>query len=268
MTGTRAVRSPRAAARDDPPPTVVVRTELARLRYGFPLWYTLAAPVVLVLPLGAVAAGSPEGQAGLLWETWRSVVLMFWGVLAPMGSALYAGLAVRQDQDARRLLYGYAFPRHRLLLGRFAALALLGMAQALLLGALLAGLGVLLGAPGGAAAAVAAGVVLTWLAGLGALALCLLVAEMWGFTATMCVGIAGMMFGALLADKSVWWAIPLAWPMRVVVPIADIHASGVPLPPGDPLSDAGVVPVALAMSFVLAAVLLGTASRHVNRKEL
>ncbi|ASU83345.1 hypothetical protein CDO52_11660 [Nocardiopsis gilva YIM 90087] len=269
MSATRTEPRPRArgVSRDDPSLFTVVGTELARQRGGFSLWFTLLLPAALVLPLGVIAAFSPEGQNGDVWKIWLNVVLMFWGILAPMAAALYAAVSVRQDDDARRLLYSYAFPRHRLFLGKFVALALVWLGSALILTALLSALAVALGQVGDIGT-VAAGVLLSWLAGLGSLALCLLVAHMWGFATTICVGVAGMMFGALLADKSVWWAIPLAWPMRVVVPLAEVFASGVPLPPEHPLMDTGVIPIAIALSAALSVVLLAIGSRYVNRKEL
>ncbi|MDT0301351.1 ABC-2 family transporter permease [Streptomonospora wellingtoniae] len=257
----------RARRRDDPSLITVAGVELARLRRGFPLWFTLGLPIALVLPLGLISVGSPEGQAGQLWGVWSGVVAMFWGVSLPMVGALYTSAAARQDEGARAVLYGYAVPRYRFLLGRFAALALLGSCQAGLLVALLAPMGAVLEEPQAAGAA-AASVLLPWAASLGPLVLCLLVAEEWGFAPTVCLGVLGSLFGALLADKSVWWAVPLGWPMTAVVPLADVRASGVPLPEGHPLTDAGIVPLVVALSAGLAAVLLAAGAYRVGRKEL
>lgn len=252
---------------DAPSWAVVLRTELTRLRRGFPLWYSILMPAFLILPLGLITAFSPEAQAGRAWDTWIQVVLMFWGVLLPMSAALYAGVAERQDDDARRLLYTYAFPRSRLLIGKFLALAVLSLASAFLLIAFFLLLGAGLGQTGDLGK-IAVGTLVPWAAFLGALALCLIITNAWGFTATMCTGVAGMMFGALLADKVVWWVIPLAWPMRMVVPIAGIEASGVPLPDHHPLNDLTVLPIGVGMSLALAVALLAVGARYVNRKEL
>lgn len=256
-----------SGAVDAPSWATVFGTELLRLRRGFPFWYSVLVPVALILPLGIITVFSPEAQAGRTWQTWLQVVLMFWGVLLPMSAGLYAGVAERQDDDARRLLYTYAFSRGRLLIGKFLALAVLSLASSLLLVLLLT----LLGASFGRTEdfpTIVAGALLPWAAFLGSLALCLLIANVWGFTATMCTGVAGMMFGALLADKVVWWVIPLAWPMRMVVPLAGIEASGVPLPDEHPLHDLTVLPAGVGLSVVLAAVLLAVGARYVNRKEL
>lgn len=256
-----------AGAVDAPSWATVFGTELLRLRRGFPFWYSLLVPASLILPMGIITVFSPEAQAGRAAETWSQVVLMFWGVLLPMSAALYAGVAERQDDDARRLLYTYAFPRGRLLIGKFLALAVLSLASSLLLLLLLALVGASLGRAEDIPTIVASSL-LPWAAFLGSLALCLLVANVWGFTATMCTGVAGMMFGALLADKVVWWVIPPAWPMRMVVPLAGIEASGVPLPAEHPLHDLTVLPVGVGLSIALAAVLLAVGARYVNRKEL
>lgn len=254
-------------ARDAPSVITVVGTELSRLGQRFPLWLTLGLPLALVLPHGLIAALSPEGRQGHVWEVWLQIVLMFWGIFLPMAAALYTAVSVRQDDEARRLLYSYAFPRSRLLLGKYVALTTMGLLSAVLLTCFLSLLAVAFGQSGDLPRVVAGGMV-PWLASLGTLALCLVVANVWGFAATVCTGVAGMMFGALLADKVVWWVIPLAWPMRVVVPLAGIEASGVPLPAEHPLNDLGVLPVAIGLSLTLAVLLLAVGSRYVNRKEL
>lgn len=258
---------PTEGATDSPSVGAVFRTEMLRARRGFPLWFSVGLPTALILPLGLVSAFAPEARENAVWEVWLRVVLMFWGILLPMGAALYAGVSVRQDDDARRLLYSYAFPRSRLLLGKYLALAALGLLSSLLLVVLLTGLALAFGELDTMPRVLMGGVV-PWAAGLGTLALCLVVAHAWGFTATMCTGVAGMMFGALLADKVVWWLIPLAWPMRMVVPIAGVEASGVPLPDTHPLHDMTVLPIGVGLSLALAVVVMTLGARYVNRKEL
>ncbi|QVQ54551.1 hypothetical protein J4H86_13330 [Spiractinospora alimapuensis] len=265
--GAARTAAPTEGATDAPSVGTVFGTELLRARRGFPLWFSIGLPTALILPLGLVSAFAPEARENAVWEIWLRVVLMFWGILLPMGAALYAGVSVRQDDDARRLLYSYAFPRGRLLLGKYLALATLGLLSSLLLVVLLTGLALGFGELD-TMARVVMGSLLPWAAGLGTLALCLVIAHAWGFTATMCTGVAGMMFGALLADKVVWWLIPLAWPMRMVVPIAGVEASGVPLPDTHPLHDMTVVPIGIGLSLTLAVVLLAVGARHVKRKEL
>ncbi|MFW5417297.1 hypothetical protein J0910_11855 [Nocardiopsis sp. CNT-189] len=267
MTATGPGTGTRHTARDDPSLLTVIALELGRLRRGFPFWMALLLPLVLVMPLGLIAAFSPEGKGGDVWGVWFSVTLLFWGVFQPMGCALYSAMSIRADRDARRLLYGYAFPRHRLLTAKYCALLAVGLASALLLALLLAAAAAALGGAS-AVAEVPGGVLIPWVAGAGTLALCLFTAEKWGFPVTAAIGVVGMVLAGTVADQPFWWAVPPVWPMRAVVPLAGIEASGVPLAPGDPLASTGVLPLVIALSAGLAAVLVAVAARHVNRKEL
>ncbi|MDA2814523.1 hypothetical protein O4J56_28020 [Nocardiopsis sp. RSe5-2] len=253
--------------RDDPSLATVTALDLARLRRGFPFWLSLVLPFALVLPLGVVAALSPEGLAGDVWGVWSGVTLMFWGLFLPMGAALYAGLSVRTDRDARRAMYAYAFPRRRLFLGRYLALLVHGLGSALLLTALLGAAGLVLAGPR-EAALVPAGVLLPWVGAAATLALCLAAAERWGTGAAVGIGVLGTLLGGTVADTAAWWFLPVVWPMRAVVPLAGVEASGVPLEPGDPLLSLAPLPLVAALSAGLAAVLLAAGAHHVDRKEL
>ncbi|WP_017576968.1 ABC transporter permease [Nocardiopsis kunsanensis] len=267
MTATGSDRISAPTIRDDPSLATVVAVEWEKLRRGFCLWLSLALPFVLILPLGLIAAFSPEGQAGDVWGIWFSVTLLFWGMFLPMGAALYAAMSVRADLDSRQVVYAYAFPRHRLLIGRFLALLLQWAVSALLLTVLLATVGALLIGPE-AALPVPAGVLVPWLGAAATLALCLMMAERWGTGPTAVVGVLGMLLGGIIADTSAWWFVPMVWPMRAVVPLAGIEANGVPLEPGDPLFSTAPLPVVVVLSFTLSIVLLAAGARHVNRKEL
>ncbi|WP_017591107.1 ABC-2 family transporter permease [Nocardiopsis potens] len=267
VTAATARPGPQEPVRDDPSLAAVFAVELGRLRTGLPFWLTVLLPVVLVLPLGLISAASPEGRAGALWQVWFGVVLMFWGTVQPMAAAVYAAASVRADRGARRIMYGYAFPRHRLLLGKYAALLTAGLCGSALLILLLSAAAVLLGSPE-EAVRVVPGVLVPWLGGAATLALCLAVAERWGFAATAGTGVAGMLLSALAGDAPFWWALPPVWPMRAVVPLAGVEASGVPLQPGDPLHSTAVLPAVVALSVLVAAVLLAVGARHVDRKEI
>jgi ABC-2 type transport system permease protein len=267
MTATGSDRTSPPVIRDDPSLATVVAVELDKLRRGFCLWFSLALPFVLILPLGLVAAASPEGRGGDVWGIWFSVTLLFWGMFLPMGAALYAAMSVRADAASRRVVYAYAFPRHRMLIGRFLALLVLWLGSALLLTLLLAAVGVVLVGPR-AALPVPMGVLVPWVGAAATLALCLVVAERWGTGLTSVVGVLGLLLSGVLADTSAWWFVPMVWPLRAVVPLAGIEASGVPLEPGDPLFSLEPLPLVAVLSSALAVVLLTAGARHVNRKEL
>ncbi|PWV48525.1 hypothetical protein [Nocardiopsis sp. L17-MgMaSL7] len=267
MTTTGSDRTSPPAIRDDPSIATVVAVELDKLRRGFCFWLSLVLPFVLVLPLGVVATLSPEGRSGDVWGIWFSVTLLFWGMFLPMAAALYSAMSVRADLASRRVVYAYAFPRHRVLLGRFLALLLLWLGSALLLALLLTVVGAVLVGPQ-AALPVPMGVLVPWVGAAATLALCLVVAERWGTGLTAVIGVLGMLLSGVIADTSAWWFVPMVWPLRAVVPLAGIEASGVPLEPGDPLFSLALLPVIAALSLALSIVLLAAGARHVNRKEL
>jgi ABC-2 type transport system permease protein len=246
----------------------VLRTELMRLRHGFLFWYSLLAPVVAAVPLYVGSATSPEAAAGQYWEVFRNVTLELWGIVVPMTAGLLAALSVRADQDAWRLMFSYAVPRRRYFAGKFAALAVLQLVSTTILAVLL-GIGALLrGKLFADLHTVLGGAYLPWVAGLATLAIAVYVATRWGLGAAITVGVAGMLCGALVSDKDIWAVIPMAWPMRVILPLAGIGPNGIPLPPDSPLRDLGVLPVALGLSLALTAVALWAGGEHLRRKQI
>ncbi|MFI5608588.1 ABC transporter permease [Amycolatopsis sp. NPDC051903] len=256
------------AVRDHPALWTVVGTELARMRRGFLLWYTILAPIAIAVPLYLGSLFSPEGASGDTWGVFSRVTLEFWGALVPMSAGLTAALAVRADNEAWRLLLSYAVPRWRYFAGKFGALAALNLVSSTILLAVLAGGAVLNGQVGEVLGTITAAAYLPWLAGLATSALALLVSVLWGLGPGITVGVVGLLAGTLTADKAFWFAIPVAWPMRVLLPVAGISPNGIALPPYSPLADPGVIPVAVALSVGLLAVLLAAGCRHLSRMEV
>lgn len=115
---------------------------------------------------------------------------------------------------------------------------------------------------------VVAAVYLPWLVGLSMTALAVLVAVMWGMGPSIGVGVAGLLCGALVSDKVFWFAVPFAWPMRVVLPLAGIGPNGVPLPKDSPVTEMSAIPLALGLAAVLTVVLLFIGRLHMIRKEI
>lgn len=254
--------------RDDPSLVTLISTEVMRLRRGFIGWYTVLAPIVIALPLYLGAALSPEGRNGLTWKTFTNVTLEFWGVLVPMTAALLAALSVRADQDSWRLMLSYAVPRWRYAVGKTAALAAFGLVSSLVLFAALLLGAAINGQLGDHLGMLAAASFLPWLAGLATTALAVAVAMAWGLGPTIALGVAGMLSGALISDKTFWYVVPFAWPMRVILPIAGIGPNGIPLTNRSPLTDRGVIPVAVGLSVSLAIVIAVAASLHMTKKEV
>ncbi|AFT99084.1 ABC transporter permease [Nocardia brasiliensis] len=254
--------------RDQPSLWHVTATELSRMRRGFIGWFVILVPIVLTVPLYPMSLASPEGKSGHAWMVFRDVTLEGWGVLIPMTAALLAALSVRADQDAWRLLFSYAVPRTKYLLGKYFALAALSAVSTTLLAALLCVGAALGGRLGSSIGTIVAASFLPWLAGLGCAAVALVVSMVWGLGPTIAIGVVGMMSGMLIADKTWWMAVPFAWPMRVILPLAGIGPNGVPLPADSPVRDHGVILPAIALSFGLAAVVLALGSAHLERKEI
>lgn len=258
----------RARQRDNPSLATVTGTELARNKRGFIFWYHLLAPVVITVPLFLGALGSSEAKAGQTFEVFRNVTLEFWGVLVPMTAGLAAALAVRADQDPWRLLLSYGVPRGRYFVGKVAALGVLGFVSSTVLMVMLTLGSVISGRFPEGIGTVAAAVYLPWLVGLSMTALAVLVAVMWGMGPSIGVGVAGLLCGALVSDKVFWFAVPFAWPMRVVLPLAGIGPNGVPLPKDSPVTDMSAIPLALGLAAALTVVLLFVGRLHMIRKEI
>jgi ABC-2 type transport system permease protein len=264
-----AVQPPPAPEKRDTPSLVtVVGTELARSKRGFLPWYHMLAPVIITVPLFLGSLGSSEAKAGQTFEVFRNVTLEFWGVLVPMTAGLAAALSVRADQDAWRLLLSYGVPRWRYFVGKVAMLGVLGLLSSTVLLVMLSLGAAISGTFPEAMGTVAAAVYLPWLVGLSMTALAVLVVMVWGMGPGVGVGVAGLLCGALVSDKSFWYAVPFSWPMRVVLPLAGIGPNGVPLPDGSPVTEMSAIPLAVALSAVLTVLLLVAGSLHMSRKEI
>ena len=255
------------APRDDPSLLTVTATELARLRHGFLIVYTLLAPVAIAIPLYLGSVFSPEGASGHTWDTFSNVSFEFWGALVPMSAGLAAALAVRADEDALTLLLSYAVPRWRYLAGKFLALAAMALLSTTIFAVLLA-IGALINGQPDDLGMVLAGSYLPWVAGLASMAIALVVALRWGLGPAVAVGVTGLLSGALLADKMLWPAVPFAWPMRVILPIAGIGANGIALPAGSPLRDTSAIAICVALSVFVTAAVLAVGAAYVNRQEV
>lgn len=261
-------RTARRGGADSPPLRTVVGTELTRLRRGFVGWYATLLPIVVGVPLYVGSVFSPEGATGRTWDVFSNVTLEFWGVLIPVTAALFCALSVRADADAQRIMYSYAVPRWRYHLGKFGAIMALQVFSASVLVLVLLGGAAITGQTGSAIGMILAASYLPVLAGAAATAIDLAVAELAGFGPTMALGVLGMLAGALVSDKTIWFVIPWAWSMRVILPLAGIGPNGIPLPPLSPLADTGPLYVALVLSVVVGAVAAALGSVQATRKEI
>jgi hypothetical protein len=253
---------------DAPSMFTLISTELIRVRSGFIAWYTVLSPIVIAIPLYLGSIFSPEGRSGRLWDTFSNVTLEFWGVLIPMTAGLIAALAVRADTEPWRFLFSYAIPRWRYFTAKVAALAITQLVSSTILVVMLAGGALLTGQLSNATGMILGAAYLSWAAGVAATALAVLFSAAWGIGPGIAWGVGGLLAGALIADKSIWYVLPPAWPMRVILPLAEIYPNGLPLPPDSPLRDMTAIPLALALSAVVTILTLVVGGRYLARKEV
>ncbi|MBB6174716.1 ABC-2 type transport system permease protein [Nocardiopsis mwathae] len=267
MTTSELTGRTRATARDDPPLALLSTLAFTRLRHGLPLWAALLPPLVMGALLALTVFTAPTDTRDLVWDHWLALTLYLWAVVAPMSAGLYAIGAHQADEDAKRVMYAYAFPRHRHLIAALATVTALWAASALLLTSLITAAALVHGTPADALTALP-GTLVPVLATLPTLVLCLLAAEAWGMAGPACVGVAGMLFGALTGDKPYWWAIPPAWPTRSVIPIAETRGIGDYFAPDHPLLDPAALPAILGAAAVLTTVLVAVGAWYIDRKEV
>jgi ABC-2 type transport system permease protein len=75
-------------------------------------------------------------------------------------------------------------------------------------------------------------------------------------------GIVWQIAGTVQAESSHWLMMPWTWAVRPLLPLYEIHASGVPLEPGSPIVSCPVIPgvlTSLVGALVVAAVAIATA---------
>ena len=85
-------------------------------------------------------------------------------------------------------------------------------------------------------------------------------------TVILQVGI-GDVLGILFATKSNWWLCPYSWTARMITPVLGILPNGTLAPSGDPLLNPSVVPIGIALSLVLFALLLLATTVWFSRQE-
>ncbi|MFI5493471.1 ABC transporter permease [Actinoplanes sp. NPDC051859] len=254
--------------RDNPSIWTVTSTELTRLRRGFIAWYALLAPVVTTVPLFMGSLFAPNGPGEHTWKIFSTSTLNLWGMLVPMSAGLLAALSIRSDQDSWRLMLSYAVPRRRYFTGKVAALSLLGLVSSTVLFIMLLVAAAINGQLTQAVGLAAGAAFLPWLVGLATTGIAVLVAAAWGLGPSIAVGVVGMFGGLIVADKSYWYAVPFSWPMRALQAVAGVGTNGIPLSAGNSFAGGHTIPMAVALSVVVLALVLLVGGRLMTRKEV
>lgn len=256
-TSTKATGPPRVGL------GTLVGTELTRVGRGFGRRYTILVSVALLLMIASVVL-RPPGPLGH-WVMTRDMTLQLWTNFAPLHCALLAGMAVRQDTASMRFLLSYPISRVSLFAAKFVALAVLTLVPQAVVFLGLSGVSFLYG--GDPFSAVFGQVFIPWVAGLGVLALMLLVATAWGLVASIGIGVGGLVL-VVVADMAAWMAVPFAWAYRSLIPLVGVHPSGIRVEPGHPALDPAAIPVAVGLSLVLTVLALFVGGLVMKRRQM
>ncbi|MCI1982764.1 MAG: lantibiotic immunity ABC transporter MutE/EpiE family permease subunit [Oscillospiraceae bacterium] len=99
--------------------------------------------------------------------------------------------------------------------------------------------------------------------------LCLFLSKKFGLMAAILLNLGG---GTVLeiwaADKVWWWACPYSWSARLMCPVLGVLPQGVMAKPGNPMLNAGVIPVGIVLSIAFFALLLFLTSQWFPKQEV
>lgn len=235
----------------------IIRAEFLRLKSSALQWFPLIGLLIGVISstFSLWASGAHDASGILSWQA-----MYVTGLAGPL-LALLAGLAETREKTAR---YGGTNIRPvspiTVRAARFLVLIILS-AVFHLLNFGVAWLYAVIDHRTGAAAILAGGV-LSWVGSIPTIALFGVVARMTGMIPALLLAAAYQVAGTLSAEASWWWAFPPAWPVRLLLPVLEIHANAVPLEPGHPIArESPVASLSLNLCFAVLAVVAYVATR-------
>lgn len=224
---------------------------------------TFMAKLVIFIPLFFAAYSLVTSYLVPGSYDWNGILVMsfnWWPVtFLPLGYGLFAGMVANQERKAGsyRVLKAEPLSSQRVWLGKIAGMAMIAVLSSCVLvaGDLLCG-AIQGEVPPLSTMAVAA--LFCWLTTLALIPLQLWLATWAGMLASIVFGAVGMIVGVLLAPTKLWLLCPWSWASRLMAPTVGVHPNGIVLQDGDPLLNAGVIPLGLVVSlavFVLLSVL-------------
>ena len=99
--------------------------------------------------------------------------------------------------------------------------------------------------------------------------LCLFLSKKFGLMPTVFLNLCGgIILEVLAVGKTWWWACPYSWCTRLMCPVLGVLPQGVMAKPGDPMLNAGVIPVGVVLSIALFALLLFLTSQWFPKQEV
>ncbi|MEJ4099748.1 hypothetical protein V5S96_05150 [Corynebacterium mastitidis] len=205
-----------------------LRAELLRTRRSAVAWLPLLGLLVggLSVLLPVVASGRHDASVLLSWQG-----MYVTGMAAPL-TALFCVLAERRERAARcggtqwRPFSPWALRAARVLV----LAGLLGIFTALSFGACWC---VALAQGYDGAGLIALAGLVSWWGQVGVLCVFLLLARATGAVFPLLAAVVWQVIGLLSAESPQWWAVPPAWPVRLVLPLLGTHVNLVPFAPGE-----------------------------------
>lgn len=214
--------------------TKYISAEIIRARGTALQWLPLLAiPLVLVTSSLAIAVDNHEDATGMLM--WQAIYLT--GLAAPL-AGLFASVAEAREKSARyggTLWLPLDVKRQRAARAFVTFLSLAAFHILNFGGTWL--LAFLLGRAGSERILVLGVYALLGAAGITGLAAA--VARMSNVVVTLVVFFVWQLIGTIkqVVEGDWWWVWPMAWPVRLVLPVLKVHQNSVPLEPESPLNN-------------------------------
>ena len=213
-----------------------LRSEVTRARHSALQWLPLlGVPLALLTFNLARVTGntSQERSTVLLWQA-----IFVTGLLAPL-AAVFASTAEAREKSARN--GGVTYRRistNRLRFARFVVVcASIGMFCLINFG--LSALGAFKDAP-----LILLIGAFCWFAMIAVAGFSAAIARRWGTVSALVVSVVwqGLSIIPSVVEGPRWWILPMAWPMRLLLPIIGVHTNATPLETGATLSSASMWP--------------------------
>lgn len=237
-----------------------LRAEALRLRGSASAWFSLLGLLIGVLSIllsgGTRAAGFES--AVFSWQ-----VMYFTGMAAPLMMVL-AALQESRDKNARLagLQWRGTNPRYEQCARLVGASLVALVFQVLSYGSII----LFGGAPMGRGLI---GLAFSWIGALGYLCIGAIVARSAGIVGALVAGIAWQILGGVFAESPLWWLVPAAWPIRILLEPTGVNFNGTPIDPSSPvLNDSPILGPLLCLLLALSVGIVAcfTATRSDDRQ--
>lgn len=246
----------------------LIQSEWMKYRRALSIWFIMGGPFLLALAQSIFNMISPLSAT---WDhTWMNV-FNWWSVLGiPFGVTLLVAESVSYERrsGAWKVLRAYSVNPGKLYLAKYAVLAAQTFIASVLFVLFVCLLNFWQVSGTFPWQEVLSGFIVAWLTALAQLAIMLLIANVFGYGITVCIGLVGLVSGVLMAEMSFWLVNPWGWPIRTLEPILGFHANGLPLEKNSPFWDLSVIPNAIVLSIVGSAVLLAIGAFWFKRREV